>query len=243
MIVLAVGMPRAGSGWHYNLIHDLVVANGGKNSREIRAQYHLDRILTEVNCNISALTLRRVTSVLLPSWKGETFTIKAHSEPTLVGDLVMSLGWMKTTYIYRDPRDALLSAMDFGRRTAEKGHPNAFSHLKTTSEAVEYFLRYCQVWEGWMSRENVLKARYEDLQSNFDVEVNKLLNHLGFSESSTGFEAVMEKYRPGKAKEGKDGLHFFKGQVGRFREVFSKEDQEFMAESFTPYLTRMGYEI
>jgi hypothetical protein len=48
MIVLAVGMPRAGSGWHYNLIHDLVVANGGSISREIRQKYHLENILTEV---------------------------------------------------------------------------------------------------------------------------------------------------------------------------------------------------
>ena len=24
MIILSVGMPRAGSGWHYNLIHDLM---------------------------------------------------------------------------------------------------------------------------------------------------------------------------------------------------------------------------
>ena len=25
-LIVSVGMPRAGSGWHYNLIHDLVVA-------------------------------------------------------------------------------------------------------------------------------------------------------------------------------------------------------------------------
>ena len=28
MIVLAVGMPRAGSGWHYNLVHDLMKTTG-----------------------------------------------------------------------------------------------------------------------------------------------------------------------------------------------------------------------
>lgn len=41
MITLAAGMPRAGSGWHYNLVHDLVVANGGREARLMRTRYHL----------------------------------------------------------------------------------------------------------------------------------------------------------------------------------------------------------
>ncbi len=243
MIVLAVGMPRAGSGWHYNLIHDLVVANGGSNSREIRQKYHLEKILTEVNCNISALTLRRMSTVLLPAWKGETFVVKAHSGPTLIGNLAMDLGWMKTTYIFRDPRDALLSAMDFGKRTADKGHPNVFSHLTTTKAAVEFMLDYCVVWENWMMNDNVLKSKYEDLLTNYEMEVQKLLGFLEIKSDQSVVQEIVERFRPGKAKEGKDGLHFFKGQIGRFRDVFSADDQQFMAEQFKPYLAKMSYEI
>ena len=36
MIVLSVGMPRAGSGWHYNLIHDLMETAGYTDARIIR---------------------------------------------------------------------------------------------------------------------------------------------------------------------------------------------------------------
>ena len=36
MIVLAVGMPRAGSGWHYNLVHDLMKTTGCADARQIR---------------------------------------------------------------------------------------------------------------------------------------------------------------------------------------------------------------
>jgi hypothetical protein len=39
MIVLSVGMPRAGSGWHYNLIHDLMKTTGCADAREIREKY------------------------------------------------------------------------------------------------------------------------------------------------------------------------------------------------------------
>ena len=38
MIVLSVGMPRAGSGWHYNLVHDLMKTTGCAEAREIRLE-------------------------------------------------------------------------------------------------------------------------------------------------------------------------------------------------------------
>ena len=75
MIELAVGMPRAGTGWHYNLIHDLVVAAGGRDAREIRRRYLLSPILTEVNCNIGALTKKRLIPVMVPSILGNHFAI------------------------------------------------------------------------------------------------------------------------------------------------------------------------
>ena len=243
MIVLSVGMPRAGSGWYYNLIHDLIVSNGGVDARQIRSDYHLQGILTEVNCNIGALTLRRVSRVLIPGWQQPPFVIKAHSGPTLVGNMVMAAGWMKTSYLYRDPRDALLSAMDFGKRTKDQGHPNAFSHLEELDQAIDFMLEYCQIWEAWMKRKEVLHARYEDLLTNYDEEAGRLIEFLGLDGKSALNIEIIEKYRPGKAKEGKDGLHFFKGQIGRFRERFTEAEQQKMADKFGPYLSRMGYEI
>ena len=82
MIILSAGMPRAGSGWYYNLTHDLVVAGGGSDTRQVRRRYHLGGVLTEVNCNIGALTPWRLLAVLPPSLLGNTYTIKAHAAPT-----------------------------------------------------------------------------------------------------------------------------------------------------------------
>lgn len=243
MIILSVGMPRAGSGWHYNLIHDLVFASGGKNAREIRQEFHLEKILTEVNCNISALTMRRLFSVLPATIAGNTFVIKAHSGATAVSDLFIKSNWMKTTYIYRDPRDAMLSAMDYGRRTLEKGRPNAFSHLTDLDISIDFMLKYCVIWETWIARKSVLTARYEDLLQNYDLEAGKLMDFLKIKKNDPSITAVIEKYRPGQAKENRDGLHFFKGQIGRFRERFSADEQNKMTKKFSPYLIKMGYEI
>src|SRR5512136_1680964 len=100
MIVLSTGMPRAGSGWYYNLTNDLMLASGCQDARQIRQRYHLQSILTEVNCNIGALTTRRLLAVWLPSLLGTTFVINAHAATTPFALRLIRRGAMRAAYIY-----------------------------------------------------------------------------------------------------------------------------------------------
>lgn len=244
MIILAVGMPRAGSGWHYNLVHDLMETTGCDDAREIREKFGLQSILTDVNCNIGVLSARRLIMVTRPALMGHTFVIKAHSGPTVWARALIQGGLMRTTYIYRDPRDAMLSAFDYGRRVLEKqGRPNAFSHLTDFNKTLDFFTEYVEGWEKWMQVPGVLKARYEDLLQAYGQEAGKLVQFLGVNPNDEAVKAVVEKYRPGGQVQGQQGTHFFKGQVGRFRERYSAEEQKILAKKFGRYLEKMGYAL
>src|SRR5512145_2476253 len=229
MIVLSVGMPRAGSGWHYNLVHDLMKTTGSADAREIREKYNLQNILTEVNCNIGVLSARRLGMVAIPALMGKTFVIKAHAGPTPASRLLQSLGLLRITYIYRDPRDAMLSAYDFGQRALQKGRPNAFSHLTDFEKSLEFIMDYVHIWEKWVKEKNVLTARYEDLLMNYDSEVSRLVGYLKLDGSRPEVQKVTEAYRPAAA-EGQQGLHFYKGRIGRFRESYTVEQQTVLKE-------------
>jgi hypothetical protein len=242
MIVLSVGMPRAGSGWHYNLIHDLMKTTDCADARDIREQYRLQGILTEVNCNIGVLSLRRLALVTIPALAGKTFVIKAHAGPTTWSRLLSTMGLLRITYIYRDPRDAMLSAYEYGQRALEKGRPNAFSHLSDFEKSLAFMQEYVRIWEKWQTEKGVLIARYEDLLQDYDTESARLVEFLGLNGSRPEVQEVIEGYRPGKA-EGQQGLHFYKGKVGRFRESYSAEQQSILVEQFGPYLQEMGYKI
>lgn len=241
MIVLSVGMPRAGSGWHYNLIHDLMKTTGCADARDIREKYKLQDILTEVNCNIGVLSARRLAMVTVPALMGNTFVIKAHAGPSSASRLLTSMGVLRVTYIYRDPRDAMLSAFDYGQRALAKGRPNAFSHLSNFEKSVDFMMEYVRIWDRWMSEKNVLIARYEDLLTNYDVESAKLVEYLKLDTSKPEVRAVIDQYRPG-ANDGQQGLHFYKGKIGRFRDAYTNEQQSVLLEKLSPYLPRMGYE-
>jgi hypothetical protein len=242
MIVLSVGMPRAGSGWHYNLIHDLMQVKGCADARDIRARFHLESVLTEVNCNIGVLSARRLALVTIPALMGNTFVIKAHAGPTPASRLLAAVGLLKVTYIYRDPRDAMLSAFNYGERGMNKGRPNAFSHLTDFDKSLAFISDYLRIWEKWMREKNVLIARYEDLLTNYEAESGHLVEYLGLRGDQPRVRGVIEHYRP-KHVEGRQGTHFFKGQVGRFREVYSPEQQKVLAERFGDFLPKMGYVV
>ncbi len=244
MIVLSAGMPRAGSGWHYNLVHDLMATTGCDDARDIRAKYQLESILTEVNCNIGVLSLRRLIMVTRPALLGHTFVIKAHSAPTVWARALIQGGVMRTTYIYRDPRDAMLSASDYGQRVLEKqGRPNAFSHLTDFQKTMDFFMEYVQGWEQWMKIPGVLTARYEDLLQSYNAESAKLAQFLGVDLVDQTVKAVLEKYRPAGGAQSQQGTHFYKGQVGRFREHYSAAEQKVLIEKFGSALQKMGYEL
>lgn len=242
-IILSVGMPRAGSGWYYNLTHDLLVAAGFRDARQVRERYHLGGILTEVNLNIGALTWRRVLMVLLPAILGNTFAIKTHAGPTPVALFLIRRGLIKPTYIYRDPRDALLSAYEYGQRARENQRDNAFARLETLEQAVDFMHAYVRVSEAWLACDRALHVRYEDFLKDYDSEVIRLAAFLGLPGDTPEVLEVSDHYRPERGSPDQKGWHLSKGKIGRFREVFNDRQKDLFSQVFGPYLERMGYSI
>lgn len=242
MIILSAGMPRAGSGWYYNLTNDVCVAAGYQNGREIRSRYHLGSILTEVNCNIGSLTARRLLPVLVPSLLGNTFVIKAHAGPTPFATWLVHHGWMLPTYIYRDPRDAMLSAYEYGQRGTQAGRPNAFSHLTNFEKSLDFITNYCRVWEQWMACKLALHTRYERLKSDYDREADRLVRFFALQGDDPAILSAVERHRPERASQDQTGTHFSIGTSGRFREVYSDTEQTILQDKLGDYLEMMGYE-
>ncbi|MBT3337257.1 MAG: hypothetical protein HN855_08990 [Anaerolineae bacterium] len=243
MIVLSVGMPRAGSGWHYNIIHDLMEVAGYDDAREIREKYKLQSILTAVNVNIGILSLRRLGMVMIPALMGRDFVLKAHAGPTIWSRTLAALGLLRIVYIYRDPRDAMLSAYEYGQRSIDKGRPNFFSRLTDFDKTLNFMADYIDIWTDWMKDKPTLTTRYEDLLMNYNAEMERLLAYLALDAEDDAVQRVIEEYRPGKVEAGQQGLHFFKGKIGRYKEAYTNDQQIQMRERFGDALEQMGYEI
>jgi hypothetical protein len=78
--------------------------------------------------------------------------------------------------------------------------------------------------------------------TEYDSEAKRLVEFLKLEGSRPEVQKVIEGYRPGAA-EGQQGLHFFKGKIGRFRESYSAEQQAVLKEKMGGYLSKMGYDL
>ncbi len=100
---------------------------------------------------------------------------------------------------------------------------------------------YVKIWEKWMREKKVLTSRYEDLLNNYDAESRRLVDFLNLRFEDPPVLKVLEDYRPSDA-QGQQGLHFYKGKIGRFRQEYTSIQQEQMLQRIGGVLIRMGYE-
>jgi len=242
-LIASIGMPRAGSGWYYNLIHDLVVASGGVDAHRVRERFLLGAILTEVNCNIGAFTPKRLIPVMLPAVLGQRFVIKAHAGPTPLLLKLIGKGRIIPIYIYRDPRDALLSAYEYGQRKRDDGRSGAFSELDTIEKAIEFMKDYVVISEAWLDCDKALHCRYENLLLDYQSEAARLADFLDIDINGYGIQATFEKFQPRMGSKDQRGTHFRKGVIGRYREKMTGEQFALCNKTFETYIDRMGYPL
>lgn len=241
-MILSVGMPRAGSGWYYNLTHDLVIASGGVGAKVIRSKYGLKKLLTEVNCNLGTLSFYRLIPALAPLLFEPGYVIKLHAERRPLADWIIRSGLIKPTFIFRDPRDALLSAYEYGQRMSSQGLTNAFTPLKTLEHAIEFMDFYVQIARGWIAHPSTLVVKYENLKSEYDKEVDRLVEFLGLNPAEEKIIPVIDQYRPDQKPQKSQGLHFVKGKIGRHQQAFSTDQLTECERLFGDFLSEHGYE-
>lgn len=242
-LVLSVGMPRAGSGWAYNLTHDLVVAGGGTDARAIRTKYRLSPFLTQVNCNMGSLDFYRLIPVLFPLLLEGRYVIKLHGGRKPFASIMIQSGLIKPTYIYRDPRDALLSAYEYGERMRSQGKSNAFTPLTTMEEAIDFMAAYVEIAQDWLSCSHAYHMKYEDLLLDYEGTVSELIEFLGLTLDEGAKKEVIRRYRPEQGSRDQRGTHFVKGKIGRYREVFTPFQREICRAKFGDFLEAQGYTL
>jgi hypothetical protein len=236
-------MQKSGSGWFFNLTNDLLVATGNQDVRQIRERYHLHPFMKYYNCNIGRPILPKVAILTVIHYLGNTFVVKTHSFPSPSLRYQISRKIVKATYIYRDPRDAVVSAYEHGKRLRSQGQIHSFATLKTLEEAILRARNWLKIWEAWNSQPNTLLVRYEDLLSQPENELRRLANFLNLTLAEDKRIKIISAYQPESNEDlaGK-GLHFNKGVIGRYRSVMTSHELKLCTEQFGDYLNLMGYE-
>jgi hypothetical protein len=163
-----------------------------------------------------------------------------------------------TVFVYRDPRDVVVSAMNYATYMNVRHGLHAYfnERLSSDEKRIEAVIRgipeagvdYSSIrtrydhYLGWLEQPAVLSLRFEDLILEREAALHKLVAYLktrGFKASVSDEEAVAT-LKAGIAPE-KSGT-FRKGQPGGWREVFTAANKEIFKQITGDLLIRLGYE-
>jgi len=160
-------------------------------------------------------------------------------------------------FIYRDPRDMLVSQVFFATDMHE-GHgmheyynslPDFGERLKVAITGIDQdglkMVSVKQRYEGvfqWLEQKNVMCIRFEDLINNRDVTLNAMLDEV----EKTGFQIptprdmalpiLIEAIQPKKS-------HTFRsGKTGAWKDHFTEEDKKLFKDAAGDLLVKLGYE-
>ncbi len=160
-------------------------------------------------------------------------------------------------FIYRDPRDMLVSQVFFatdmneehGMHEYYKSLPDFGERLKVAITGIDqdglYMVsvkqRYASVFE-WLEQPNVMCIRFEDLINKRDVTLDAMLDEV----ESTGYKiptprekalsVLVEAIQPKKSRT------FRSGQTGGWREHFTEEHKKLFKDMTGDLLLKLEYE-
>ncbi len=247
MIIISAGLQKSGSGLFFNLTNDLLVAAGGKDIHEIKEKFKLEGILKYYNCNIGELSESHLTPLLPLHEEGYSFVVKTHHGPTTYLKMLMNKGIVKATCIYRDPRDVVLSALDYGKQLAGEEKANPFA----SCTSIENTIPIVKSWLNnsimkWLEWENIFLVKYENLITTPIEELKQLADFLDIDNKffNIDLDAIYSRYYHEKLDDFQvDYLHFNVGEAGRFGTALQEKELNMCNQHFCSYLERMGYSL
>lgn len=160
-------------------------------------------------------------------------------------------------FIYRDPRDMLVSQVFFATDMHEEHGMHAYynslpdfgERLKVAITGIDKdglkMVSVKQRYEGvfqWLEQQNVMCIRFEDLINNRDVTLNAMLDEV----EKTGYQigtprekalsVLVDAIQPRKS-------HTFRsGKTGGWKEYFTEEHKRLFKDVAGDLLVRLGYE-
>jgi hypothetical protein len=160
-------------------------------------------------------------------------------------------------FIYRDPRDMLVSQVFFatdmyeehGMHAYYKSLPDFGARLKVAITGIDqdglHMVSVKQRYEGvfqWLEQKNVMCIRFEDLINKRDDTLNAMLDEV----EKTGYKIptprekalsiLIEAIHPKKSRT------FRSGKTGGWREQFTDEHKKLFKDMAGDLLVRLGYE-
>ncbi|WNJ16399.1 sulfotransferase domain-containing protein [Pontibacter sp. G13] len=169
-------------------------------------------------------------------FKGDV-VVKSHRGPSFWIRQLIRLGLAKVTFIYRDPRDVMLSARDHARRTADSDFPQ-FQQYLDFEAGIKHLKMIIKRAIWWIKLDRALNLEYVKLLADPVTQLKKVNEYFGWNLQEEDLEKIVQNESKGRSS-GKS--NFNQGKISRYQEEMTPDQVAHFNEIFAPELELMGF--
>lgn len=224
-------MPKSGTTlvWKYQC---KLIARASKDGKGDIFKIPYPRFVKEIDEEVAA-DLEKINS----TYGG--FLIKTHCMLNEPIKALVENGVARATYMFRDPRDIILSLIDHGIRSRNGLDPNkSFENIVTIEDAIRYTKWHVRVYKAWKEFGNALFIRYEDLIEDNWKYLNLVAAYLGYRLP----EPVLDEILHNEQAERKIESNFNTGRSNRWKTEMTGLQKSQAMDAFGSDISLMGYE-
>jgi hypothetical protein len=242
MLVLSAGMPKSGSTlfsfYQKNILEYTVANNGQRVFEEMITDGKINGIGIFVHNLESPDTLKTLLNL---SREIGPFVVKSHI--SLSTDLLTLLKQKEilATYIHRDPRDVILSAIDHGTRPADHPAMNSFfRQFDSVENSIPLVKDFCKSGVDWIRSGLCQVFTYHDLMVQPAKEMTRFSEFIHTSPDADIIRELIHTYTVNAIKGKKQ---FNTGKLSRFNDEMSLADIHLCNREMAEELKSLGYSL
>ncbi len=240
MFVLSAGMPKSGSTLFSFYQREIIGRCFG-----LKGQIALEQSIVESKIPGLGHFVDPVDSVeLLESLFNISescgpFVAKTHAGPSPIIAKFVASHDVRITYIHRDPRDVILSAIDHGRRPHKNITANAFfRQFDTIEHSIPLVRQFCKTGIQWIESGLCSIFTYRDLLTDPKGLLKRFTKLLACEIDDAFYDGIVSAYTENQVK-GK--RQFNTGKILRFSSEMTDEEIDLCTRELDTEILRLGY--
>jgi len=243
MIIVSASLPKSGSTWLFHMTEAILIAAGHPSYRDMLDRPLLRGLIKERSGDFGYANPAKLARMLPHATRGRHLLVRTHYQPSRTLRTLIRLGYASATYVYRDPRDVVLSAIDHGERARRRGSDHELSVLRTVDDGIRYAREELfPHHRRWMAAPGTLRLRYEDVTADPVAAMTAIARHLGIDVSQATIEDVVRQFdKSAMSADEKARLLINKATSQRFRREMTEDEVARTTEAFRAELEEMGY--
>jgi hypothetical protein len=239
MIVISNGVPKSGTTLLRYYTYQLMHLYSSCSAQELLRKYIKNGTLRGSGEYVEKIDERSLDIISCISAREGDLLVKTHMPPTYTLLRALSQKRILMTFIFRDPRDVILSAMDHRLRTLFDADP-VFKDFISVSEGTRRTAVWFRSAVAWVDYGLPCIFRYENLVQQPEHEIERLSKYLNIPVSIDVIDSIISTEQSSRLP-GKNQLN--KGEMRRFEREMTTEEIAFCDKVLSRQITRLGYEL